>query len=354
MSRGNKFFAAGAGLALAFWGIDPWVDAVFFREGDFFGQLLRPESTEIYFRSLVSALVLGFAFWGKRLLAESEKREAALRESEERLRKIKEGLKKTAEELSWKNLALTKAKEQAEEATRLKDKFVGMVVHDLRAPLASAVGFLELALGDPHLPPLPEEQREILKTASSNVRALMEIIDGLLELDRLQSGTIKPNPFFLDAKSIGNETLELLGHLAGEKGIEMVNDIPPGIRLFADYNLFFAMLRNLVSNAIKFSRKGDRVTLFVPPGEKSSVAVKDTGIGIRKERIPDLFDGAKRFTTEGTDGEKGNGLGLAFVHEIVRAHGGSLGVESEEGKGSVFYVQLPRPGEEINNKRREP
>lgn len=336
MNRGNGFFAAGAGLALAFWGIDPLVDAVFFQEGDFLGQLLRPEPTEIYFRSFVSALFLGFAFWGRGLMERSDRREAALRESEERFRKA-------TDELSRKNLELSKAKEQAEEASRLKDKFVDMVAHDLRAPLASSVGFLELALGD-HLPRLPEEQREILKIASVNVRAMMGIVDGLLELGRLQSGTIKPNPFFLDARSLGNETLELLGHLAREKGIEMINEIPPETRLFADYNLFFAVLRNLVSNAIKFSRKGDRVTLLIPPGEKSIIAVRDTGVGILKERIPDLFSEGKRFSTVGTAGERGNGLGLAFVHEIVRAHGGSLGVESEEGKGSVFHVRLPHTG----------
>ena len=339
MARGNGFFAGGVGLAFAFWGLDPWVDAMFFQEGDFLKQFLRPEPTEIYFRSIVSILVLGFAFWGRSLLAGSAKREAALREGEERFFKVEEGLRKTADELNWKNLALAKAKEQAEDATQLKDKFVGMVVHDLRAPLASTVGFLELALGS-HFPPLPEEQREILKTASSNVRAMMEIVDGLLELGRIQSGCIKPNPFFLDARSLGNETLELLGHLAREKGIQMSNDISPGTKVFADYNLFFAVLRNLVSNSIKFSRKGDRVTLLIPPGEKSTIAVKDTGMGIRKERISDLFDGTKRATTVGTAGEKGNGLGLAFAYEIMRAHGGSLRVESEEGKGSVFYARL--------------
>lgn len=236
--------------------------------------------------------------------------------------------------------SLREAREVAEDATRLKDKFVSIVAHDLRSPFNSIMGFLRI-LGDDKENPLSEKQRNLLQRVITSGERLLKMIEELLNISRLRTGRITPSQKFFDARMVASIVVNDLDLLAGEKGIEIINDVPPGIRLYADFDLFNEVISNLVSNAIKFCRTGDKITIFVPSGSRGTLAVKDSGVGISEDMLSSIFKHEVKTTTKGTAGEIGTGLGLPFSYDIMEAHGGSLTVTSKFGDGTVFYATLP-------------
>ncbi len=255
-------------------------------------------------------------------------------------KKAEEKLATFAEELEWNNLLLAKAKEEAEEATNLKDRFLSLLAHDLKNPLSSIIGFLELIYED-EAHPVPASQKQMFEILINSAKNMNRMIEETLESSRLRSGQIELNPVFIDIHSLCQSVLDQLLHLAGEKGVELCNEVPKGSRIYADLTLFPRVIQNLVSNAVKFCRKGGSVKIFVPQEVKSTIAIKDTGVGISEENLPDLFKSDVKTSTHGTAGEKGTGLGLPFAYDIMQAHGGQLTVESEVGEGSVFYAEFP-------------
>ena len=236
--------------------------------------------------------------------------------------------------------SLKKAKEDAEKANQLKDKFISLVSHDLRSPFTTIMGFLQLILED-EKHPIHEAHRELMETVIKKGEDLMEMIQGLLEVSRFKTGKIEPKLAFEDGYILSLEALTGVEPMARKKGVRLVNDIPAHTRFFVDSRLLVQVVQNLLTNAIKFSREGDTITLFVPPGEKSAIAVRDTGPGIEAKRLPKLFQYEEQTSTIGTAGEKGTGLGLPLCRDIMQAHGGSLEVESSKGQGSTFLARLP-------------
>lgn len=235
---------------------------------------------------------------------------------------------------------LRQAKERAEEANRLKDQFVSLVAHDLKTPLASLFGMVQLLVDDTEAPPAPHQQ-ELLQTIVRGGESLLRTIDDLLNISRLQTGKLKPNLRFIDGYAVADAAVNLLGHLAREKGIALVNEVPPGTRLYADTELMEKVVQNLVANAIKFCRRGDTITVLVPPEEPATVAVRDTGVGIPTTELRDLFDPERAHSRPGTSGERGTGLGLIFSQDMMRAQGGEIVARSVPGEGSEFHARLP-------------
>lgn len=232
------------------------------------------------------------------------------------------------------------AKEKAEEATRLKDKFVSLVAHDLRAPFTSIVSLLKLVKSDKEHP-LSDKQMEIISHVLKSGEHSLEMIEELLNVTRLQTGTLMPRPVFFEARLIVMEVLGSLGHMAQKKSIIITNDVPERARLYADPNLFKEVLFNLVSNAVKFSRTGGAISVFIPDGARSTIAVRDSGIGVDPKTIPNIFKYEEKTSTEGTAGEPGTGLGLPLSYDIMKAHGGDLRVEPIREGGTVFCATLP-------------
>ncbi|MBI4667524.1 MAG: PAS domain S-box protein [Nitrospinae bacterium] len=235
---------------------------------------------------------------------------------------------------------LIKAKETAEEATRLKDKFVSLVAHDLKSPLTSMVGLLNLINREAGQN-LMVKHREMLWHIGKSGERIIQMINELLDISRLKTGAITPQPRFQDAHILAESAMSAMKYVAEEKTINIRNNVAPGSRIYADPELFSQVLLNLIANAIKFSPAGSVVELFQPKGKPGSVAVRDNGIGINPEIAPDLFRHEIKTSTLGTAGEKGTGLGLPYCDDIMKAHGGSIAVESEKGKGSVFIASLP-------------
>ena len=231
-------------------------------------------------------------------------------------------------------------KDRAIKATKLKDKFVSLVAHDLRSPFNAILCFLRVVHEDQNIA-LHDRHKTIIGKAIDSSLGLLNMIDQLLDLSRLQTGNITLEPRFINVRQVCSIVELSLAHSAQVKGVIIKNEIPDDMGVFTDHSLFSEVIQNLLSNAIKFCRKGDEITLFAQNGSNPRIAIKDTGMGISENMLPDLFKQEEKTTTVGTEGEKGTGLGLPFCHEILQILGGSITVDSEVGKGSVFQIQLP-------------
>lgn len=245
-----------------------------------------------------------------------------------------------AKHINREAMELEMARHNAEEATRLKDKFVSLVAHDLRSPFTSMLGLFQMMDENGGGAQLSEKQKLILDRVVRSGEGLLKMIDELLNISRLQTGNILIRPRFIDASFTVTMVVGALDHLAKSKKIEIVNEVPKGSRLYADLDLIQEVLMNLVSNAIKFTNPGGRIVISVPDG-KSAIAVRDTGVGMNDSFRSKIFRYEEKTTTAGTNGEKGSGFGLPLSAEIMLAHGGSLRAESKPGEGTVFYAELP-------------
>lgn len=232
------------------------------------------------------------------------------------------------------------AKEAAEKATKLKDDFVSLVAHDLRSPFNAIMGLMSLILRDKDNAVHPKH-REFLEKAMTGSSNLVRMIDDLLDLDMLQSGNIKPKLRYFDLHSLTEEVIRRVALLAEQKGIIIFNKVPAETMVYADRLLISGVVQNLASNAIKFTGKGGKITVFIPHGSKTAIAVQDDGVGIDTMALSRLFKREENVSTRGTSGEKGFGLGLALSQGIMEAHGGTLSVISEKGMGSTFFATLP-------------
>lgn len=237
-------------------------------------------------------------------------------------------------------IQLLEAKEKAEQATKLKDKFVSLVAHDLRTPFSSILGLMSLFKSD-GAGSIPDDMMKIVDSVMESGDRMVKMIDELLDISRLQTGKIAPQPVFFDGHKQVASVISAFKNAAERKGLVVSNDVPPGTRLYADYTLLGQVIGNLVANAIKFSERGGEISVFVPDGRCGVIAVKDTGVGIDETILSDLFRHDVKTTSEGTAGEKGTGLGLVYSNDIMKAHDGYLEVKSKAGEGSVFYAVLP-------------
>ncbi|MDH5541906.1 MAG: PAS domain S-box protein [Nitrospinota bacterium] len=234
------------------------------------------------------------------------------------------------------------AKDSAESATKLKDQYVSLVSHDLRTPLAGILGLAKLLLGKNIS---PDKKDEIIKRIVDMSDRLLEMINRLLDINRLQSGTVKLNLRMVDAYLLSAQAIGHLSYMADSKKIKLINDLKEKTFLQADPDLLAQVLQNLLSNAIKFCNAGDTVTIFQPENNPYVLAVSDTGIGINPNHLEDLFRHEVTTSKPGTNGEPGTGFGLPYSFDILKAHKGRLWVESKVDAGSTFFLELPRNGQ---------
>jgi signal transduction histidine kinase len=175
-----------------------------------------------------------------------------------------------------------------------------------------------------------------------SLKNLFALLENLLEWGRSQTGNIDFTPEPFDLAVVLNENQELLKGQAGNKKIALVNENKNALPVHAHRNSINTVVRNLISNAIKFTPEGGKITLNAEPeGKFIRVSVTDTGVGMSKEVIAKLFKIGTKHSTLGTSQEKGTGLGLILCKDFVEKNGGTIGVECAEGKGSTFYFRLP-------------
>lgn len=245
-------------------------------------------------------------------------------------------------ELQEANDALQNAKEEAEQATRLKDKFVSLVAHDLRSPLSGILGAIEYVCTDADYP-LYDEHQEVLHSAMVGINALSQMIEDVLKISRLKTGKLVPEIKYFTAHTLINEVIDKLSYLANKKQIQLINDVPEDYFLQADRTLIGEVIQNIASNALKFSYAKSTVHFYAIDKGTPSLAIKDTGKGVPAHLQDKLFNIDEKTSMLGTAGETGTGFGLPFSQDIMLAHNGSLQLESKEGEGTIFFVNFPNP-----------
>lgn len=240
-------------------------------------------------------------------------------------------------------LKLELSKRKLKIANTLKDSFLSMVSHDIRTPLTSIMGFSELLLEEKIAGGLNEKQKSLVLQILSSAQHQSRIIKDLLSLSVLETGKlILKKEIYLLEELLKITRREVLINLE-KKHIELISDFDEDFALFCDKDRLVQVLINLVSNAIKFTAENGQIIIRARHFEEyDEVAVQDFGVGISEENMERIFNDLEMFTTKGTSGEKGTGLGITICKKIIKSHGGDLFVDSHLGKGSTFYFQIPK------------
>jgi signal transduction histidine kinase len=242
------------------------------------------------------------------------------KESEEKIRKI--------------NIELA-------EINATKDKFFSIISHDLRSPLSGLMQILFIIAED--YDSLPNEEKlQMITDVANTSKKTYELMENLLEWSSVQTGTIPFYPKKLTLLMLLKNLEELYTQNLKSKEITLKIDVGPEISVYADKKMIETILRNLISNAIKFTHPNGTVSVSAEPGNDFVVIkVMDTGVGIKKEKLSELFQVDKVESTPGTAKETGTGLGLILCKELVEKQNGKMWVESKEDEGTTFYFTLP-------------
>lgn len=249
-------------------------------------------------------------------------------------------------ELEEKQRSLTQANTELRKLNDEKNKFVGMAAHDLRNPLIVIRGFSEFLI-DQASQAEQDAALEMLATIKSSSEFMLALVNDLLDIAKIESGTLELKPVPTDLVALIQHNIALNRILAERKKIDILFDpgekLPTSVRgILLDPQKIEQVLNNLIANAVKYSDHGStvRVTLSMLDGAVL-IQVQDHGQGIPEDEIEKLFRPFQTARTAAADGEKSTGLGLTIVRRLVEGHGGKVWVESEYGKGSTFCVSLP-------------
>ncbi len=247
---------------------------------------------------------------------------------------LEKRVEERTEELNIRNKEL-------EDALHFKDQVFSIIAHDLKSPVASLIQNSELISSNEPL----ERRDEILASFRNLAHAAGDLIDNLLYWGRSQGDQISYHPEECDLAGIIQENLDLFNEASKQKSVSLILKAIPESTAYCDKELIHIVLRNLISNALKYSNRGGEVTLnvFNKPDvdERLFISVKDNGVGMSGSFREKLFGEEEIATTPGTEMEKGTGLGLKLCHELVRINKGTIEVKSEQDRGAEFIIDLP-------------
>jgi two-component system, sensor histidine kinase and response regulator len=222
-----------------------------------------------------------------------------------------------------------------------KDKFFSILAHDLKGPLSAFLDATQILTEEIHKMSL-DEIKDITISMKESASSIYGLLENLLEWSRLKRGRMEFSPERLFVKRKITDCTEILKESARKKDISLNFSVPDDLEVIADSHMFETIIRNLVSNAIKFTPKSGAIFISSTkrPDNSTEIAVRDTGIGMSKELIGRLFMLNEKTNRSGTDGEPSTGLGLLLCKEFIEKQNGKIWVESEVGKGSTFYFSL--------------
>ncbi len=277
--------------------------------------------------------------------AEKQLREQAqnLQEVNMILEERQEKIQHQSEELNKQAQYLQKANIQLEHLNATKNKFFSIIAHDLKNPFQAIFGFSELLMRN-HDDFEENQKLELLTMIKTSSESAFNLLENLLHWARTQTDTIRYNPAQIKISELIEQNIELTKASAENKSISLVSEIDSNCSVYADNNMINLVIRNLLSNAIKFTKEEGSIVIKcydVKPDELA-VSITDTGIGMSKENIDKLFRIDEYFSTTGTSGESGTGLGLIICKEFVEKNKGKISIESEPGIGSTFTFTLPK------------
>jgi signal transduction histidine kinase/Flp pilus assembly protein TadD len=234
---------------------------------------------------------------------------------------------------------LRKTVKERNKLNRVKDYLISIISHDYRGPLTSVKSSLMLFAFDDIS---AEEQKYILSVSANEISNTLNFLDNMLIWANAQLKGIKANKTYFILSSVIDANIELLTPQAKYKKISITTEGNANIEVFADRDMINIILRNLISNSIKFSNENGKIKIVTTFSEQKAVVhIIDEGVGIRKERIPLLFKFDEATPTYGTGNEKGIGLGLSLCKDFIEQNDGEIGVSSEFGSGSDFFITIP-------------
>ncbi|PIQ08802.1 MAG: hypothetical protein COW71_09870 [Ignavibacteriales bacterium CG18_big_fil_WC_8_21_14_2_50_31_20] len=222
-----------------------------------------------------------------------------------------------------------------------KDKFFSILAHDLKNPFQALMGYTDM-LNEDFDDFSEEEVKNSIKSLQNISHNVYDLLEGVLEWSRAQTGRMEFNPLLFALSVEVNSIIELYNENANSKGIKLISEIDSQISLFADRNMIKTIIRNLIANAIKFTKSGGSVNILAEKNKSEiKFIVADTGVGMTQEIIDSLFRIDTNHTTKGTNGEVGTGVGLILCYELVKLHKGKIWAESRLGIGSKFIFTIP-------------
>lgn len=238
--------------------------------------------------------------------------------------------------------AIKKSQLELMELNKIKDKFFSIISHDLKNPFQSLLGYSQM-LKEEFDTYTVEEKKEIIEGILNISKKTQQLLDNLLNWARLQTNRIKIYEEEINLERLIDQILDTLYVQASLKKVKLICDVSLDIKLKTDFDILSVILRNLISNAIKFSYLGGTVrVLAIDKNDRIEISVIDSGVGMSPEMVDGLFDLKNLVSEKGTKGEKGTGLGLILCKEFVEKIQGSIWVSSTEGKGSTFIFSLPK------------
>lgn len=249
-------------------------------------------------------------------------------------------------ELRKLEMSLKSSELELRESNATKDRFFSILAHDLRGPFNGLIGFSEILALHPQT--IDETQKKRFnQIIFENIKKLSGLLENLLKWAQAQQGIIKFEPTVINLKNIAIENLNLFDETAFSKNINVEENIDKNIQLFADLNMTNTIIRNVISNALKFTHKNGRIKISAQNEHEKNgqkfieIVVQDNGIGISKSDQKKIFQIDSGFSNPGTENEKGSGLGLVLIKEFVQLHRGLIKIESEAGIGTKVIFSLP-------------
>jgi two-component system sensor histidine kinase/response regulator len=251
-------------------------------------------------------------------------------------------IQRQSKELQQQSKELQIQRKELLELNATKDRFFSIIAHDLRSPFQGFLGLTQIL--EEELSTLTmTEIKEIAASLSVSANNHFRLLDNLLQWSQTQKGSVPFTPEVINLNSLVEDSITPLIESAKTKGIEIASAISNSLEVFADKNMLQTVIRNLVSNALKFTNTGGKVNLLTKKNDdkRVEISVQDTGIGMLQEMVGNLFRLDINTSRRGTHDEPSTGLGLLLCNEFIEKHGGKLRVESEVGKGSTFSFTLP-------------
>ncbi|WP_298310030.1 hybrid sensor histidine kinase/response regulator [uncultured Aquimarina sp.] len=250
-------------------------------------------------------------------------------------------IKKNNDEIANQALLISKQHEELKKLNKLKDNIFSIISHDVRSPLATLDGLLQLFDDDQHI--LSEEElREYTGVVRLELNKVQTLLDNLLYWAKSQLANMQDTKSNVDVYEITQEVLSLFEERTKKKKLNLHNNIDPDYVIYADKNMLSFVIRNLLANAVKYTLDEGIITInaeFLIDSVK--VSIKDNGIGMRSETLENLFKDRTVDTQTGTSGEMGTGLGLVLCKDLIEQSGGSISVKSVSGEGSEFIFIIP-------------
>ncbi len=299
-----------------------------------------PYWAQLWFRFLAAIFIIFIiaSVFLLRIRSMANKRKKLQREVDMRTKELKEANEQLKSEIETR----LKTEVQLLTANQTKDRFFSIIAHDLKSPFNSLLGLTEM-LNNEFDSFNDDEVKELISILRKSIEDVYNLLENLLNWSITQRGLLSLHKEEINFPDLLTEVFQWLSNQAKHKSIQLKSDVSIATTVYTDKNSLSTVMRNLVSNAIKYTPYGGKVIVSTYEDELSfCVSISDTGVGMTQETIQRLFRIDENIQTKGTANEKGTGLGLVLCHEFVTANGGSIGVESQPGKGTTFTVRLPK------------